>query len=156
MDTTLIERIKAARRWSDTGPAMMHVLDDALAALEALAPADAGVAVQSTPIAQNAGMVEKVAQVLAKASGVSAWHHVSEEGEFDGRVYWRRLARAALAALSGVPRDPEAPDMVLVPREPSEAMIDAYFDRCRDLGFTAHINATAAWSAMINAASKGA
>lgn len=37
-------------------------------------------------------------------------------------------------------------------REPTEAMIEAYFDRCRDLGFTAHITATAAWQAMIDAA----
>jgi hypothetical protein len=48
----------------------------------------------------------------------------------------------------------EQAGFVIVPREPSEAMIDAYFDRCRDMGFTAHINATAAWEAMLSALSE--
>ena len=41
---------------------------------------------------------------------------------------------------------------VTVPVEPTEAMIDAYFDLCRRHGFLAHINATAAWRAMLLAA----
>jgi hypothetical protein len=45
----------------------------------------------------------------------------------------------------------EGREWKLVPVEPTEAMIDAYFDRCRDFGFTAHINATAAYITMLAA-----
>lgn len=44
------------------------------------------------------------------------------------------------------------PIRMSVPVEPTEAMINAYFDTCARHGFRAHINATAAWSAMISAA----
>ncbi|MFC7067398.1 hypothetical protein [Brucella rhizosphaerae] len=40
-------------------------------------------------------------------------------------------------------------------QEPTEEMIDAYFDRCRNLGIFTHINANAAWRAMINASPLG-
>lgn len=40
----------------------------------------------------------------------------------------------------------------LVPVEPTEAMIDAYFDTCRRHGFHAHINATSAWTSLLKAA----
>ena len=40
-------------------------------------------------------------------------------------------------------------------KEPTEGMIDAYFNRCRELGFTSHVNATAAWSALLAASALG-
>lgn len=49
----------------------------------------------------------------------------------------------------GVPLTAET---VVVPVEPTEAMINAYFDTCARHGFRGHINATAAWSAMLSAA----
>ncbi len=52
------------------------------------------------------------------------------------RHYWMVLARAAIEALM----------------EPDERMISAYFEKCAELGFTAHITATAAWQAMLSAA----
>jgi hypothetical protein len=55
------------------------------------------------------------------------------------------LADATLAMVGGgVPEGYK-----LVPVEPTEAMIKAYFGRCRELGFTA--NASAAWEAMLSA-----
>lgn len=53
-----------------------------------------------------------------------------------------QIARAAVRAVLEALRE----------HGPNEAMIDAYFDRCRELGFTAHINATAAWEAFLTAA----
>lgn len=41
---------------------------------------------------------------------------------------------------------------VLVPREPTFEMIEAYFEACRKNGFTGHVNASCAWEAMIDAA----
>lgn len=96
----------------------------------------------TTPQELPNDMVERVAARL--------WfEHVDRHGYPNGLPRWDELpqgephretaladARAAIEAM----------------REPTEAMIDAYFDRCRELGFTAHINATAAWSAMITAA----
>jgi len=38
---------------------------------------------------------------------------------------------------------------------PTEGMKEAYFNRCRELGFTSHINATAAWSALLAASALG-
>lgn len=40
-------------------------------------------------------------------------------------------------------------------QEPTEGMIDAYFDRCRNLGIFTHINANAAWRAMLAASAIG-
>lgn len=57
-------------------------------------------------------MIERVAQELAKESGVSDWVHVSEHGDYDSRDYWRRLARSSFVAM----------------REPTDAMIRAAGD----------------------------
>lgn len=40
-------------------------------------------------------------------------------------------------------------------QEPTEAMLDTYFDRCRNLGIFTHINANAAWRSMLAASPLG-
>ena len=64
---------------------------------------------------------------------------------------WAEAARIRAQVLTAL----DSAGYVVVPREPTEAMIDAYFDRLHALGFHAGMNATAAWSAMIDAAKGG-
>lgn len=59
-----------------------------------------------------------------------------EDLGFSKRKELLREARAAIEALM----------------EPDETMISAYFEKCAELGFTAHITATSAWRTMLTAA----
>ncbi|MBO9624119.1 MAG: hypothetical protein J7500_15535 [Sphingomonas sp.] len=93
------------------------------------------------PAAAVANREALIAKIDAEIQRITGWHPSKE-------ILAECRAILALAASD----QSVAGGWVLVPREPTEAMIEAYFDRCRDLGFTAHITAAAAWSAMIAAA----
>jgi len=72
----------------------------------------------------------------------------------EAKAISRAMADVFRAALTDPqPVSPAVPEgYVLVPREPTEAMLDAYFERMRALGFHAGINASTAWEAMLSAA----
>lgn len=100
------------------------------------------------PAPEDAGMVERVVSAISPIL-------IRREGAKQDTYAWAEEAtRAALAALSRLDGEKGA-DMVLVPREPTEAMLlsgnvaggyDAY--RQED-------NTSAIWTAMLDAASKG-
>ena len=58
--------------------------------------------------------------------------------------YWDD-ASVALAAL-------KAAGWAVVPVKPTEEMMAAYFEKCRQHGFRAHINASCAWETLLAAA----
>lgn len=49
----------------------------------------------------------------------------------------------------------QSKDGVWVPREPTEAMIEAYAETAHRFGFHSYITATTAWTAMLSAAQGG-
>lgn len=85
---------------------------------------------------------------LDKAAGVIDALDAYAAGVMDENRIW--LAKIIVQELHN--RGLLLPEgFVAVPREPTEAMIEAYFETCRRFGFHAHINATTAWEAMIQA-----
>lgn len=84
-------------------------------------------------------LIEKVAWVIADTNPLYSWGELNEHG----KDIYRGKAKAAISTI------------LAALQEPTEGMIDAYFDRCRNLGIFTHINANAAWRAMIEASPLG-
>ncbi len=85
-------------------------------------------------------LVEKVARKMQRSEDPGLPWHLEREDE---QAFYIRLAQVA------------AETILAALQEPTEGMIKAYFDKCRELGFTSHINATAAWSALLSASPLG-
>ena len=79
-------------------------------------------------------LIEKVAREICDDIGADYDEHPS---------YWNNFAEISASTI------------LAALQEPTEGMIDAYFDRCRNLGIFTHINANAAWRAMLAASALG-
>lgn len=92
------------------------------------------------------------AEIFPKGAGHRYSEHWSTPGANAERLFVEADVRTLTDRLEALSAQAPAGDgWVIVPREPTGAMIDAYFIRCRELGFTAHINASTAWEALLSA-----
>lgn len=137
----LREALEAARRTIEGAISDGLFGDMPLAANVTLNKVETALAAQ--PVGGSAAGLREAAKMALQSMREAGFVHPGDVHENDPAI-------AALEAALASPAS-AAEGWVLVPREPTDEMIDAYFDRCRELGFTAHINATAAWQAMIDA-----
>ena len=91
-------------------------------------------------------MTDELIEIAARALCKADWGHdrMDEFSNCDAMFYPER-AKAALQAIQS------SGTFMVVPVEPSEDMIDAYFDKMHELGFHGGMNATAAYTTMLAA-----
>lgn len=96
------------------------------------------------PMEGELAEIEHVARALFLAE-----HPTAEWSAGRARSIWFTRAEAAIAAVRALPAVGDG--WLLVPKTPTEAMINAYFDKARELGFLAHMNASCMWETMLGA-----